>query len=64
MIPSRYEPEAEQPILLFDNECGVCRRIAGWVTKSARLKSGKMSLVVGDFSKDDSCDCRQLAQSA
>jgi predicted DCC family thiol-disulfide oxidoreductase YuxK len=34
-----------RPILLFDDECGVCRRIARWVTRSALLESGEASIV-------------------
>jgi predicted DCC family thiol-disulfide oxidoreductase YuxK len=52
MIPSPTNPSQSSPILLFDNECGVCRRIAGWVTKSAQLKTGKMSLVVRPIGDD------------
>jgi predicted DCC family thiol-disulfide oxidoreductase YuxK len=52
MIPSPTSPRQSNPILLFDNECGVCRRIAGWVTKSARLKSGKMGLIVRPIGDD------------
>lgn len=40
-----------EPILLFDDECGVCRRIAHWVKKSAHEPSGKPSLIerpIGD----------------
>jgi predicted DCC family thiol-disulfide oxidoreductase YuxK len=28
--------EQDKPILLFNDECGVCRHIAGWVQKSER----------------------------
>jgi predicted DCC family thiol-disulfide oxidoreductase YuxK len=52
MNPSPTIPQQERPILLFDNECGVCRRIAGWVKKSAQLKSGKTSLVVRPIGDD------------
>jgi predicted DCC family thiol-disulfide oxidoreductase YuxK len=40
-----------KPILLFNDECGVCRRIARWVAKSARSKSGEASIIerpIGD----------------
>jgi predicted DCC family thiol-disulfide oxidoreductase YuxK len=39
-------PEKSKPILLFNDECGVCRRIAGWVRNS-----GETSIVerpIGD----------------
>jgi predicted DCC family thiol-disulfide oxidoreductase YuxK len=39
------------PILLFNDECGVCRRIARWVQKSGQGKSGETSIVerpIGD----------------
>jgi predicted DCC family thiol-disulfide oxidoreductase YuxK len=50
------DPEAQmekptKPILLYNDECGVCRRIARWVQKSARDKTGNASLVerpIGD----------------
>jgi hypothetical protein len=28
------------PILLYDGDCGVCRRVAHWVETSARMTSG------------------------
>jgi predicted DCC family thiol-disulfide oxidoreductase YuxK len=40
-----------KPILLFNDECGVCRRIARWVAKSAQSTSGEVSLIerpIGD----------------
>jgi predicted DCC family thiol-disulfide oxidoreductase YuxK len=40
-----------KPILLFNDECGVCRRIARWVQKSGQNKSGETSIVerpIGD----------------
>jgi predicted DCC family thiol-disulfide oxidoreductase YuxK len=40
-----------KPILLFNDECGVCRRIAHWVQKSAPDKSGEASIIeqpIGD----------------
>jgi predicted DCC family thiol-disulfide oxidoreductase YuxK len=29
------------PILLYNDECGVCRRIAAWVARSARKEAGQ-----------------------
>jgi predicted DCC family thiol-disulfide oxidoreductase YuxK len=43
--------EPRKPILLFNDECGVCRLIARWVARSARSKSGEISIVerpIGD----------------
>ena len=40
-----------KPILLYDGECGFCRRIAHWVESSARNKVGEASVIlmpVGD----------------
>jgi predicted DCC family thiol-disulfide oxidoreductase YuxK len=40
-----------RPILLFNDECRVCRRIARWVHKSARKTSGEPSIIeqpIGD----------------
>lgn len=34
------------PTLLFNDECGVCRLIAGWVKKSVVSKTGEVNLVV------------------
>ncbi|MEO9166873.1 MAG: DCC1-like thiol-disulfide oxidoreductase family protein [Aestuariivirga sp.] len=41
-----------KPILLYDGECGVCRRIAHWVDKSARNKSGEMSIILMPIGDD------------
>jgi predicted DCC family thiol-disulfide oxidoreductase YuxK len=35
-----------KPILLYNDECGVCRRIARWVKRSARDTAGGADLVV------------------
>jgi predicted DCC family thiol-disulfide oxidoreductase YuxK len=53
MKESPTEPSKAQtePILLFNDECGVCRRLARWVARSARGKSGEVSLIerpIGD----------------
>jgi predicted DCC family thiol-disulfide oxidoreductase YuxK len=40
-----------KPILLFNDECAVCRHIAHWVQESALTKSGEMSIIelpIGD----------------
>ncbi len=39
------------PILLYNDECAVCRRIGHWVHKSAQSKSGEPSIIeqpIGD----------------
>jgi predicted DCC family thiol-disulfide oxidoreductase YuxK len=40
------------PILLFDDECSVCRRMARWVEKSAHDKSGGTSIIVRPIGED------------
>jgi len=40
------------PILLFNDECGVCRRIANWVKKQVHAGSGAPSLVVRPIGQD------------
>ena len=45
------EERPSKPILLFNDECGVCRRIARWVRKSAQNKTGDPSIIerpIGD----------------
>jgi predicted DCC family thiol-disulfide oxidoreductase YuxK len=45
------DTQQASPILLFNDECGVCRRIATWVKKSASTTSGVPSVVerpIGD----------------
>lgn len=36
------------PILLFNDECGVCRRIAAWVTRSAKGEPRILVRPIGD----------------
>lgn len=45
-------PEPTTPILLFDDECGVCRHIAGWVRRLAHTRSGKMTLLIKPIGND------------
>jgi predicted DCC family thiol-disulfide oxidoreductase YuxK len=40
------------PILLFNDECGVCRSIASWVKKQAQAGSGATSIVVRPIGQD------------
>jgi predicted DCC family thiol-disulfide oxidoreductase YuxK len=41
-----------KPVLLFDDECGVCRRIARWVKKSAGGTTGETTIVVRPIGTD------------
>lgn len=41
-----------KPILLFNDECAVCRRIGDWVQKSAQSKSGETSITVRPIGDD------------
>jgi predicted DCC family thiol-disulfide oxidoreductase YuxK len=41
-----------KPILLFNDECAVCRRIARWVKKSGHSKSGEASIIVQPIGDD------------
>jgi len=41
-----------KPILLFNDECGVCRRIAHWVQKSAQSTSGETSIIERPIGSD------------
>ena len=41
-----------KPILLYNDECGVCRRIGHWVQKSARSNSAESSILVQPIGDD------------
>jgi predicted DCC family thiol-disulfide oxidoreductase YuxK len=41
-----------KPILLYDDECAVCRRMARWVEGAARTKSGESTVVVRAIGED------------
>ena len=41
-----------KPILLYNDECGVCRHIAHWVLKSAPDRSGETRIVVQPIGDD------------
>lgn len=41
-----------KPILLFNDECAVCRRIGHWVEKSAQSKPGETSITVQPIGDD------------
>jgi hypothetical protein len=44
--------EQSAPVLLFNDECGVCRSIASWVTKQVQAGSGTSSIVVRPIGQD------------
>jgi len=44
--------EQSLPVLLFNDECGVCRSIANWVTKQAQTETGKASIDVRPIGQD------------
>ena len=44
--------EQTKPILLFNDECAVCRRIGHWVRRSAQSKSGETSIIVRPIGDD------------
>jgi predicted DCC family thiol-disulfide oxidoreductase YuxK len=44
--------EQSAPILLFNDECGVCRTIAAWVKRQAQVKSGMTRIVVRPIGQD------------
>jgi len=52
MNPFSTATEARaKPILLYNDECSICRRIGTWVEKSARSKSGETGIIaqrIGD----------------
>jgi len=48
-----------KPILLFNDECGVCRRIAAWVQRSGQDKSGETRILERPIG-DDPEACRAL----
>jgi len=45
-------PELRTPILLFDDECGVCRHIAGWVLSLAQTPSRKTTILIKPIGND------------
>jgi predicted DCC family thiol-disulfide oxidoreductase YuxK len=47
-MPARTPP----PLLLFNGECAVCRRIARWVQKSARRRSGSVRITAQPIGDD------------
>jgi len=49
-IPQMQKPT--DPILLFNDECAVCRSIGRWVQKSAQGKSEKASIIIRPIGDD------------
>jgi len=49
MMPIKAQPG---PVLLFNDECGVCRSIASWVKKQVQAGSGTNSIVVRPIGQD------------
>ncbi len=54
MTPTQTVAQAStaRPILLFDDECGVCRHIASWVRKASRRKSCEVCGTVRPIGED------------
>lgn len=48
----RQMQKQTKPILLFNDECAVCRRIGHWVQRSAQSSSGETSLIVQPIGDD------------
>jgi len=59
MRPIPQMQERTNPVLLFNDECAVCRSIGHWVQKSTQGKSGKPSMVVRPIG-DDPAELRSL----
>jgi predicted DCC family thiol-disulfide oxidoreductase YuxK len=52
MTPIPQTQKSAEPVLLFNDECAVCRSIGHWVQKSAQNKSGKTSISVRPIGDD------------
>ena len=50
--PAASPSHPAKPVLLFDDECGVCRHIARWVRRSAHTTAGEVTLVVRPIGDD------------
>ena len=44
--PKKPQTTLATSVLLFNDECGVCRYIAKWVKKAVKNKSGRSSIIV------------------
>jgi predicted DCC family thiol-disulfide oxidoreductase YuxK len=58
---SASSPRSLAPILLYNDECGVCRRIARWVERSARGEAGEARSVLERPIGDDPEALRALS---
>jgi len=53
MNPFSTTTEAQaKPILLYNDECAICRRIGTWVQKSSRSKAGEKSIIAQPIGDD------------
>ena len=53
MNPLSTTTEAQaKPILLYNDECAICRRIGTWVQKSSRSKAGEKSIIAQPIGDD------------
>jgi predicted DCC family thiol-disulfide oxidoreductase YuxK len=48
----KVKAAATKPILLYNDECGVCRHIAGWVQTSAATSKGEADIAVTPIGAD------------
>lgn len=51
-VVSMVAPRQTKPILLFNDECSICRRIARWVSRSAQLPQHETSMIVQAIGDD------------
>lgn len=51
-MTAHLAPPSVEPPRLFDGERAVCRRIGGWVERSARSKSGHATIIVRPIGVD------------
>jgi predicted DCC family thiol-disulfide oxidoreductase YuxK len=54
MSATSKDPEGHlsKPVLLYNDECGVCRHCASWVQQSAKDKSGASTIIVRPIGDD------------
>jgi predicted DCC family thiol-disulfide oxidoreductase YuxK len=58
--PLAAAPNQTRPILLYNDECGVCRRIARWVKKSAHRRTTGGEVIVVQPIGDDPAALRLI----
>jgi predicted DCC family thiol-disulfide oxidoreductase YuxK len=46
------EQTLSKPVLLFNDECSICRMISGWVRRSAESRAGGSSIIVRPIGVD------------